>query len=1096
MNDTDAAVAAAAEALAAALLRDAGTRRTRHERIQSARLARLLSDPDGRGLILALTDEVLRIHDPRRAAEVFEGIARGPGAEALGLGDRAALSAGAVLAGPLPWAVIPVVRQRVRNEMAGVILPASRRGLARHADARRRQRIRLNVNVLGEAVLGEDEAEARLRRVIDVLGHPDVDYVSVKISSICSQLDVLAFDAEVERIAARLRRLYDAANRHRPAKFVNLDMEEYRDLELTLAVFQKVLDEPRYEATGAGIVLQAYLPDSLPALAELCRWARARHERTGGWIKVRIVKGANLAMERVEAELRGWPQAPYTDKTDTDANYKRMLDLALDPAFDPAVRVGVASHNLFEVAWARLVSETRGAVKRVEFEMLEGMSPAVAETVAARFRGLLLYAPLVQRRDLEPAIAYLVRRLDENSGPDNFLTHQFSMTVGSGAWQAEADRFRASVERRHADSVATRRTQDRADEEGVAHHGDQFVNEPDTDFTLPPNRRWVAAHLGQVVDGLPEYRPVVAGRVVDGVAAEMGVDPSRPDDHPYRWLSADGATVDEAIAFAHDSGAEWASTAPTERRKVLLAAAESLALRRGRLLAVMARDTGKTVREGDPEVSEAVDFAAYYARHIPDAASGFRPHGTVVVVPPWNFPLSIPAGGVLAALAAGNAVILKPAPESVAVAAELAQALWDGGVPRSALQFVPCVDGDASRLLITDRRVDAVVLTGSWETARMFLRWRPSLALHAETSGKNAIVITATADLDEAISDLLHSAFGHAGQKCSAASLTIVEASVYDDRHFLRRLADAARSLRTGPAAEPSTTMGPLIRPPEGPLRDAVSRLEVGEKWLVRPEQLDAHGYLWSPGIKVGVEPGSPFHLTECFGPVLGVMRAADLDQAIAWQNQPAYGLTAGLQALDPAEIGAWTDRVHAGNLYVNRGITGAVVQRQPFGGWKRSVVGPGAKAGGPNYVASLGTWRGGVSAGGDFRARWAAMREPVDPTGLAAESNVFRYRPLRTVELRVGPGTTEEEVARARAAAAAVGASLVVAGSGVTPDKVRFLGEVSGAERMAAIEAGLWVDDIPVAADTEREVHRWVREQAVSRSRHRHGNITNRRDV
>ena len=335
------------------------------------------------------------------------------------------MRAGGRLGPRLPRLVVPAARQRVRAEMAGVILPASRWRLARHAGQRRRQHIRLNVNVLGEAILGEDEAEQRLQRVLDVLAQPAVDYVSVKISSIASQLDVLRFDREVERIAVPLRRLYDAANRYRPPKFVNLDMEEYRDLELTLAVFRRVLDEDAYAGMPAGIVLQAYLPDSRPALEELCRWARRRRHRGGAWVKIRLVKGANLAMERVDAELHGWPEAPFRSKDETDANYKRMLDVLLDPVNDGAVRLGVASHNVFELAWAVTRAEAAHAHHRLDLEMLEGMAPALAEEAARRFGGLLLYAPIVARGDIEAAIAYLVRRLDENSGPDNFSPTPF-----------------------------------------------------------------------------------------------------------------------------------------------------------------------------------------------------------------------------------------------------------------------------------------------------------------------------------------------------------------------------------------------------------------------------------------------------------------------------------------------------------------------------------------------------------------------------------------------------------------------------------------------------------------------------------------------
>jgi RHH-type proline utilization regulon transcriptional repressor/proline dehydrogenase/delta 1-pyrroline-5-carboxylate dehydrogenase len=1089
----------AAIAMAADLQTEADRQRDYRERSRAERVSRIIANPGGFDLLLGLTDEVMRVRQPERAAKLLSDLVDGAGGglSAFGPIDRAALRAGARLGPLVPRLVVPAARRRVRSELGDVILPAGDRQLARHARRRREQGIRLNVNVLGEAILGDDEALRRLDRIKGVLRHPDVDYVSVKISSVCAQLEVLRFDHEVERIAGPLRELYDLAASYTPAKFVNLDMEEYRDLELTLAVFKKVLDEPAYERLGAGVVLQAYLPDSLPALEELCAWARRRRDRAGGWVKVRIVKGANLAAERVDAEMHGWEQAPFSEKVDTDANYKRMLEVALDPVNDGAVRVGVASHNLFELGWAATRAERLGAFDRVEFEMLEGMSPAVASSAAVRFGGLLLYAPIVDPSDLESAIAYLVRRLDENTTADNFLAHQFGLSVGSGVWEEEAERFRRAVKASDSPpAVRSRRTQDRslAVRAGA---GPEFANEPDTDFTVAANRRWIEECLGSF--GFGEHGP-------SGGEPQEGIDPSRPGaGAAYRWWSAGEAEVSFALDRARGAVSSWAGLGASGRRRVLHDVADGLARARGRLLAVMAYDTGKTVREGDPEVSEAVDFAAYYASCIPDDGSGFRPYGVVTVASPWNFPLSIPAGGVLAALAAGNAVILKPAPEAVAVAGELVRVMWDAGVPGDVLQFVPCVDGPTSSRLITDDRVDAVVLTGSWETAQLFLQWRPGLNLHAETSGKNAIVVTATADLDEAVADVVHSAFGHAGQKCSAASLLIVEAAVHDDPRFLPRLADAVRSLVVGPAWDLRTNMGPLIRPPTGPLLDAFSRLDSGERWLVEPAPLDPERYLWSPGVKVGVQPGSPFHMTECFGPVLGVMRARDVDEAVRLQNAPAYGLTAGLHALDPLEIAWWRDRVQAGNLYVNRGITGAIVRRQPFGGWKHSVVGAGAKAGGPNYVASLGSWpavdNSAVSVD-SYRSQcaraWQAMRSPVDFTGMAAESNAFRYVPLRSVLLCAGPDVQDAEVELAVAAGSVCGVTVRVHRSD-SPiagdvDKVRLLGSVDDSVRLAAHQAGMWVDDIPVAADPHREMLRWVREQAVSETRHRHGNVTARR--
>ena len=252
------------------------------------------------------------------------------------------------------------------------------------------------------------------------------------------------------------------------------------------------------------------------------------------------------------------------------------------------------------------------------------------------------------------------------------------------------------------------------------------------------------------------------------------------------------------------------------------------------------------------------------------------------------------------------------------------------------------------------------------ETARLFLGWRPDLTLFAETSGKNAIIVTSLADRDQAIRDLVRSAFGHNGQKCSAASLAICEAEVYDDPDFRRQLRDAAASLDVGSAWELTSRITPLTQPPGAALRRALTVLDEGEEWLLEPRPAADNPQLWSPGIKLGVRPGLFFHRTECFGPVLGLMRAEDLDQAIELANATPFGLTSGIQTLDDREIARWVDRIEAGNLYVNRPITGAIVGRQPFGGWKASSVGPGAKAGGPNYVLQLARWRQVATPAGD----------------------------------------------------------------------------------------------------------------------------------
>jgi RHH-type proline utilization regulon transcriptional repressor/proline dehydrogenase/delta 1-pyrroline-5-carboxylate dehydrogenase len=518
-------------------------------------------------------------------------------------------------------------------------------------------------------------------------------------------------------------------------------------------------------------------------------------------------------------------------------------------------------------------------------------------------------------------------------------------------------------------------------------------------------------------------------------------------------------------------------------------------------------------REGDPEVSEAIDFAKYYGSvglDVVDQQEGdgaeLVPRGVVVVASPWNFPYAIPAGGVLAALAAGNAVILKPPPEARRTAQFLVEQLHRGGVPTEVVQFVACPDNEIGRRLISHPDVGSVVLTGAYETAQMFRSWTPTMHLVAETSGKNAIVITQAADLDLAIRDLVRSAFGHAGQKCSAASLAIVEAPLYDDPSFKERLADATRSLIVGRPNEIGSVVGPLIGAPSPKLQRGLTQLDDGERWLVEPRRLAED--LWTPGVRVGVRPGSWFHVTECFGPVLGLMRADDLDHAIELQNGTPFGLTGGIHSLDEGEIDSWLDKVQVGNAYVNRGITGAIVQRQPFGGWKRSSVGCGPKAGGPDYVAEMVTCRAAAIDGDSVEVgyrdawdHWFSISH--DPTGLKSEHNDLRYRPLNGVLVRVGPDTPDGVLDAARLAAELCGTPIVISDASIEPDaalsnrsgslrveRVRMLTSASGPLRAALYAVGIEIDDEPVSMSGRRELRRWLREQAISRTAHRHGRV------
>ena len=1078
----------------------------------AAQLAGLLRDPKGLAFAVGFVDGVVRPEDVRVSARALHALAPDV-PRFLPAPLRGAVRLGGVLAPVLPGVVVPIARRVLRRMVGHLIVDAGDAKLGRAIAKIKRRDVRLNVNLLGEAVLGRGEATRRLRETERLLGRDDVDYVSIKVSSTVAPHNPWAFDEAVTEIVEQLTPLFTLAATARTRKFVNLDMEEYKDLDLTIAVFTRLLDKPELRDLEAGIVLQAYLPDALAAMIRLQEWSAKRRADGGAGIKVRLVKGANLPMEQVEATVHGWPLATWGSKQETDTNYKRVLDYALHPDRIGNVRLGVAGHNLFDIAYAWLLAGRRGVRAGIEFEMLLGMAEGQAEVVRREVGGLLLYTPVVRPEQFDVAIAYLIRRLEEGASSDNFMSAVFELDSNSELFARERDRFLASLEQLDDEVPAPRRVAVRPAVE-IGH----FANTPDTDPAIADNRAWVRATL---------RKAPTSTLGVDTINAARVTDERRLDDRL-------GAAVAAASA--------WGALTGAERGAVLHRIGEALEAHRADLLEVMAAEAGKTADQADPEISEAVDFAHYYGELAAglDTVDGAVavPEKLTLVTPPWNFPVAIPAGSVLAALAAGSAVALKPAGPAERCGAVLASIVKPVLPDADLLTLIQVEERALGRQLISHALVDRVILTGAYETAELFRSFRADLPLLAETSGKNAIIVTPSADLDLAVKDVISSAFGHAGQKCSAASLVVLVGSVARSERFRHQLLDAARSLTVGRPSDPRSQVGPVIEPAAGKLLDGLTKLGPGESWLLEPKSLDDTGRLWSPGIRDGVTRGSDYHRTEYFGPILGVMTAETLDEAIDLVNDVDFGLTSGLHSLDPDELALWLDRVQAGNLYVNRGITGAIVRRQPFGGWKRSAVGPGTKAGGPNYLIGLSGWQSASSsssaridnvavralltaagnnpmleraAHSDAAAWESSFGTTADVSGLWAERNVLRYLPV-PVEVRLAPGGSVAELLRVVAAGLRAGAPFRVSTASSLPvdlpvdvrieddetfaaglrgvNRVRLVG--GSAEALARATGGrpdLAVWSHPVTEAGRVEMLPFLREQAVSITAHRFGN-------
>ncbi len=947
------------------------------EKIQQ-QMTRLLTNPADKILLTKIIDQSFRPHDPERVADQIDNLLEEYGVpDFFGDVEKLLIQMFVGLGKHFPSFAVPKMIEQMRDSSSRAIIPGEAKSLRAHLQRRRKQNIRMNINHLGEAVLGEEEAAKRMQSYLRDMEDPDIEYISIKISTLYSQISSLAFDQTVATLRKRLTRIYRAARTNyffrndgsRVHKFVNLDMEEYRDLAITLQAFVSTLEQEEFHDLSAGIVLQAYLPDSYPLQQKLTGWARQRVQDGGAPIKLRIVKGANMEMEKLESALFNWPLAPYDNKLEVDANYKRMVRYGMQPENIEAVNLGVASHNLFELAYAAALADKNGVADFFYFEMLEGMADHVRRALQEVAGDVLLYAPVATKDEFINAIAYLIRRLDENTAQENFLRYAPGLQVDSSEWNFLEESFVASCHSMDQAGTGANRSQDRNREifarEISTLYRNGFTNEPDTDWSLAANRQWaegIRSRWMKTAADIPIRIPVVvAGQecFADREVLES-LDPSHCPDEVCvaRFSLATGEDIDAAVRTARQDPDGWHQKTAGQRHEVLAKVAMELRKKRGDFLGAAAAETGKVFTEADVEVSEAVDFAEFYPFSVRqfDAIESIsvKGKGVGLVISPWNFPVAIPCGGLVAALAAGNNVIFKPSSDAVLVAWQLCQCFWEAGVSKNSLQFLPCSGSQVGPRLTGHSGVDFIILTGGTDTGLSILKQTPGVYLAAETGGKNATIVTDMADRDQAIKNVVHSAFGNCGQKCSATSLLILEKNVYDDPHFQQQLVDATQSMHVGSVWDFANKLGTLIKAPTGDLQRGINELEPGEEWALQPVMVDENPQLWSPGIKYGVQPGSYTHMTEFFGPVLGVMRADDLEHAVNLVNQTGYGLTSGLESLDKREQEKWEEGILAGNLYINRGTTGAITLRQPFGGMGKSALGPGIKAGSPDYVSQF----------------------------------------------------------------------------------------------------------------------------------------------
>ncbi len=869
------------------------------------------------------------------------------------------LRLGLPLADLAPWIAGPAIR-RGAGEMARQFI-TGRNGAdaARVLRKIRSRHLGFTVDILGEAVVSEREADEYAARYLELIeslaaeaagwthdplldGAPRVN-VSVKISALYSQIHPADPEGALVGLKARLRPLFTRAREL--GAFINLDMESYAVKDLTLRLYRELLEEPAFAGwDGAGIVIQAYLRDAGDDLERMIAWAREHSRR----ITVRLVKGAYWDYETVIARQRDWPIPVFLQKHASDASFERLSRRMLEESAH--VYSAFGTHNVRSMANAIACAERLGiGPAGYELQMLYGMAEPIKAALVQMGHRVREYCPI---GEMLPGMAYLVRRLLENTSNEGFLKAKFSA---------------------HASSAELLRDPAQLPDSPPPTMPPSFRNDPPTDFTLEPNRQKMRDALAAERAALGAEHPLfIDGKPAPAVAWIDSVNPAKPSEIIGRVGQATRDQAQLAVDAALRAAPGWRATSPDARAGILERIATLLREERFRLSALEVLEVGKAWIEADADIAEAIDFCDYYAAEMrrmaapertapvpgEDSFQEYIPRGLGVVIAPWNFPLAILCGMTTAALVTGNAVIMKPAEQSGVIAARFMEIAARAGVPAGVLQLISGLGEEVGEFLVEHPKVDFIAFTGSkevglkiWEAGG---RTRPGQGqlkrVVCEMGGKNALIIDADADLDEAVVGAVYSAFGYQGQKCSALSRLIVLEEVYEA--FVARLVEAVSDLKVGLPEEPGTVIGPVIDAEAQKRIQGYVAIGKTEAKLAFEGVAPAEGYFIPPTIFIDAAPDARIAREEIFGPVLTVIKARDLDEALAIANGTEFALTGGIYSRSPANIERVKREFAVGNLYINRTITGAVVARHPFGGFKMS--GGGTKAGGRDYLLNF----------------------------------------------------------------------------------------------------------------------------------------------
>jgi RHH-type transcriptional regulator, proline utilization regulon repressor / proline dehydrogenase / delta 1-pyrroline-5-carboxylate dehydrogenase len=883
----------------------------------------------------------------------------------------------------VPWISAPVLRWNVSEMARQFIAGRNPDDVIATLRKRQAQKIGFTVDVLGEAVVSEAEADeysARYADLLEKLARETRDWtdplgknaelfpvvnLSVKISALYSQMSPAALADAIAHLGTKLRPLLRRAREL--GAFINIDMESYALKNTTLELFKTILTEAEFKDwPHAGIVIQAYLRDSEGDLRDLIEWGCARGTR----FAVRLVKGAYWDYETTKSGQNGSNPPVFLQKPESDANFEKLTRLLFEN--NSVVTPAFGSHNVRSIAHAQAVADELGIDRsRFEFQLLYGMAGPIKRALIEMGYRVREYCPI---GELLPGMAYLVRRLLENTSNEGFLRAKFAENVPAKELLRDPKELIKPNGPSQPGSSVTISAENRGKKNGASLHttaGDSFRNAPLVSFIYKDSQDKMQSALREVRKRLGEKHPLyIGGEKIWTDNLTPSVNPAEPTEIVGYGTEAGVDEAERAVKAARAAFEKWRWTPFEERAQLLERAADILERRRYELSAVEVFEVGKPWSEADADIREAIDFCRFYAQQmrrlgrpkltqqVPGEESyhHYWPRGVVFVIAPWNFPMAILCGMASAGVVTGNAVIMKPSEQSIICGAMLMRVFEEAGVPPGVLNFLSGHGSVIGAHLVDHKDVDLIAFTGSrevglkiWESAGITRPGQRELKrVICEMGGKNAMIVDADTDLDETIMYSIYSAFGFQGQKCSALSRLILLEENYD--RVMERLIPAAASLRIGNPEQPGIMVGPVIDEPA--YQRILEYIEIGKKeakLAYQAKEVPPHGYFVPPTIFTDVKPNMRIAREEIFGPVLSVLKVRDLDEALEVANGTDYALTGGFFSRSPDNIERIKARLEAGNVYINRSCTGAIVGRHPFGGFKMS--GSGTKAGGEDYL-------------------------------------------------------------------------------------------------------------------------------------------------